>query len=382
MKKRIMTILSFFLVFMYLMILPYTYGKFEHIIYGIAWENYFTPFSQLKSIFYIKDTSTSANGLWGGVNADFDQNTGLGDSGNNRIIYHDEVGDFYTFGELSEGGIFGWGRNDQISLSNLKKYYNDYLLEKLKNIELNVVNNSTQDMVIIFKIYYYAPVPSVSNDQEQSPSISFEVYNTIENPDGINETINNQTYYRGLKGEFLSNLGSEDFTDGQYADLIEVPSDRTSGGSQGQIRVDGVWYRAHRAVINPYKILYNPQTNIKYPLTYVSSQAGGKVIKYTSEDINGNTTIDTQDDNTVVAFQYPAYDNSQTTKKSATQIMGNTDINDYILTVGEAASFNLTLFYGNLSNEENSTGTFVAALGMEAVPYSQCISEMKQVVNG
>ena len=160
--KKLYLSFALSLVAVLLICLPKTNAKFLYENYGIAWDNHFTSFSQLKEVFYIEDSEGgNASELWGGIK---------GGSANGHTIKVDSNlsggSDWYTFGKFNS--------ETTIKEDVIKKSFNDYLIENLKSIEINIVNQTKERMVICFKIYYYAP--SLRNVDKH---ISFGVYNTI-----------------------------------------------------------------------------------------------------------------------------------------------------------------------------------------------------------
>ena len=372
MKKysKIQSLLMLILTPIILLSVPKTSAKYLTTIEGVAWENYFTAFSQLKEVFYITQEEEKIEDLWGAIISD----AVINDIGGGKEIVKDTSigdGDYYTFGKLTDN-------NNNVSSDVIRNAYSEYLIENLNGIELNVVNQTDKPVVIAFKIYYYAPKYATYNDpfwgspsiNENGTALSFEVYNTIEN---INGKVDENGRNAALRGEFIVNAGSGYFPDGQYNNLVEVPAERTSGAANSEIELDGTWiggtiYYPHRAVINPYEILYNPSTNVKYPKTYINES--------NEEVIYRNIAGDS------MAFKYPAYDIQTSNNANHENIMKYVDINDFILEPSEAGSFNLSLYYGNLTNTTNNTVSFVTSLSMVSIPLEDEQAKVNSLING
>lgn len=370
MKKysKIQSLLMLILTPIILLSVPKTSAKYLTTIEGVAWENYFTAFSQLKEVFYITQEDEKIEDLWGAINSD----AVINDIGGGKKITKDKSigdGDYYTFGELTNN-------NNDVDSDVIKEAYSEYLIENLNGIELNVVNQTDKPVVVVFKIYYYAPkyatYSSISGRiSETGTALSFEVYNTIEN---INGKVDENGRNAALRGEFIVNAGSSYFPDGKYNNLVEMPVERTSGAADSEIELDpglfwgGTIYYPHRAVINPYEILYNPSTNVKYPKTYINES--------NEEVIYRNVAGDS------MAFKYPAYDIQTSNNANHENIMKYVDINDFILEPSEAGSFNLSLYYGNLTNTTNDTVSFVTSLSMVSIPLEDEQAKVNSLING
>ena len=350
--KKLSYTFSLFLVFILLICVPKTTAKFVYENYGIAWDNHFTSFSQLKEIFYIKTASgENREQLWGGISS--------GDTTVGKIVQH---GDYYSFGNTTG--------NSTKSIENVKKSYGKYFIENMKNIELNCVNQTNSRMVIIFKLYYYAP-----RYKDLSTHISFGVYNTILHKNVANDEI--------LKGEFVVDQGHADYTTGQYTNIVELPTTRTSGDANGQFITTssdgGDYYYPHYSLINPYEILYDSGVPIEtghYDRTVTA--LGDWVI---SNRINGPAS-----------HKYPATDKNSSsssgeTLSEADNLMSNVSLEDFILEPSESGSFNLSLYFGNISNFlsnpelSDSQGTtsccFVTSLELIATPESDIIADIE-----
>lgn len=350
--KKLSYTFSLFLVFILLICVPKTTTKFVYENYGIAWDNHFTSFSQLKEIFYIKSESGENRGqLWGGIST--------GDTTVGKIR---NDGMFYSFGDTTG--------NSTKSIKDIKDSYGKYLIENMKNIELNCVNQTSERMLISFKIYYYAP-----RFKDVSTHISFGVYNTILHKNVANDEI--------LKGEFVVNMGSDRYTTGQYSNIVEVPTTRTSDEKNGQFittRSDGGdYYYPHFAIINPYEILYDSGEPIKTGHTAYRVRIEG--IWY--QEIGP------------ASYKYPAtdYDGSAVNGEShleADNLMDKTELEDFVLDPSESGSYNLSLYFGNILNilndssisdaQGDNSACFVTSLELIATPESEIIADI--VANG
>lgn len=336
-KSKLYYFSLMFLISIIVLITPFTNGKFIISNYGIAWDNHFTEFSQLKEVFYIEDSAgEEAEELWGGISL-----------GNTSIGKISQNGDYYSFGSSNSTPVK--------TIDEVKAVYGDYFIEKLKNIELNCVNLTSQRMVICFQIYYYAP-----RYQDVSTHISFGVYNTI-----LNETNNKDNV---LRGEFIVDQGSSDYTHGQYSGLIENPTQRTSGNANGQFLTQnwgGDYYYPHYAIINPYEIIYdsgNPIDTGHHDLEVVDPWWGDPYV---------------DGDNGSVCYKYPAVDENSSPEAGsgeaqceADNLMNKLSLEDFILNSSESGSFNLSLYFGNYEsvNKQNGSCCFVTSLDLIAKP--------------
>lgn len=348
------------LIAVLLLCLPKTNAKFLYENYGIAWDNHFTSFSQLKEVFYIeKSEGQNVNELWGAINSTVHIPEGE-INGDSDLTGDKVVDDFYSFGPFNS--------KTEITIDEIKTTYSNYLIEKLKNIEINIVNQTKERMVVCFKIYYYAPkieraVASFgeifANDGNRTGSddasvhLTFGVYNTI---------LHNQATGNSLIGEIIANTGGRNFSDGEYSGVIEIPSERTSGNAGSEFVIaDGTYYYPHRIEINPYQILYDSG---KYTIQTEKFHTNRK-------DENG----------TAVCFKYPAqdYQTSGTTNKYAHQILSSVDLEDFILDESESGSFNLSMYFGNYgdTSTQSNSASFVTCLALVAIPESEIIEDIE-----
>lgn len=342
------------LVTVLLICLPKTNAKFLYENYGIAWDNHFTSFSQLKEVFYIEEPNgEDVNELWGGIK----DGSVNGHSISNTPLKDGE--DWYSFGKFPS--------DTTITEDQIRSNFSNYLIENLKNIEINAVNQTTERMVVCFKIYYYAP-----SLRDVSTHISFGIYNTILHK---NDTSKSDC---SLLGELVANIESGDYSNGQYDGLVEVPTERLSGNDNSQfIGVEGgwfgsgkVWYYPHRITINPYEIIYDAGTPIctgHHDLTVNKNWLGN----VTSIDDNGPAT-----------YKYPAVDYNNSNSK-ADDIMSGVDLEDFILDPSESGSFNLSLYFGNYGNTtgQSNSASFVTSLALIARPESEVLAEMEAAHN-
>lgn len=335
-KKNVVYPWCFMILCIFILSIPFTNAKFYYSYSGIAWENYFTKFNQLKDVIIIEDEEgKETDELWGViVNPEKNSNVSIGDGS----IHYDEGLDQYIFGEMNE-------KNNIIEHEELENRFSEYFINNLKGVEANLINQTQEKMVVTFEINYYAP--KIKNDNDVHLTVG--VYNSL---------LRSSADY-GLKGEFIVDKGGSDYSTGRY-NQVDIIARRTSGADKGESRVDGyrilgsnglggTIYYPHHVIINPYRMLYN----------------SGKTIPVLDGDNNSNTGT----------YMYPAKDNSS--GKTAIELLPQTNLEDFVLDPYESASFNLSLYYGDygVSNQQTNY-SFVTALIFNIVPLSNIFDEI------
>lgn len=348
MKKKIAYIFtSILMMFILFLNIQNTNAKYVCYNYGIAWENYFTEYEQLQSVFYItSSTGSKSENLFGATAGNLSENI-------KPVKYKDEY--YYV-------------TNNKFS-SN----YRDYALNTLQNVEFNVANQTSEDMVVVFVLHYYSKKITTKDTwwNRNTTSLSFGIYNTyIHDKDDSDVSIASGQAANAksvLKGELVVNTGNSVFCTNRYDYLPEVVAERLSGSPTEQSVNLSTTY-THRAVINPYAILYDSGSPIGFTHIPESTIVNGY-------NENGTTSV-------FASYSYPAYD-YDTSKNACDSSISNPGLLDeFILLPGEAASFNVNLFYGNYgATSSSSSDAFLMSVDMYGVSVNSMKENIEKVRN-
>lgn len=337
-KLKFKYLFIFMLLFICVITLPFTNAKYVINNYGIVWDNFFTNFSQITTNFVITDPKgATSESLYGAI---LDENLS---SDTVKVHVYDE--EFYY-----------------VKNSNFSSNYSAYNIGSLKNAEYSVVNQTPEDVVIIFQIHYYSRKITYGFPS-YTTTLSFGIYNSFERT-SVDHSIsltNKNDANNVLKGEVVVNTGESVFSNPNYSGLSEIVADRLSG-SPTQQKVGGLfgsYYYTHRAIINPYAMLYNSGD----PVPYKYKDNG----VFVGNNRNGANA----------AFICPAYDANNESWYDNPELL-----EDFILNQGESASYVISLFNGDYGSTSKDNNAFIMSVEITAIPLHTVKSIIEEIRAG
>ena len=337
-KNRIFSIFIYLFLFLYLITIPYTNAKYLINNYGIVWDNFFTDFGQVTTNFVISDKkAVNSNNLYGAI---LDENLS-----SDTVKIHEYDDEYYY-----------------VKNSSFSSNYSQYNIGSLKNAEYSVVNQTDEDVVIIFQIHYYSrkiKIDGFLGIGNYEKTLSFGIYNSYERTSADHSiSLSNKNDAKNvLKGEVVVNTGNAKYSNPKYSGLPEIVADRLSGSPTEQ-KVGSNYYYTHRAIINPFAILYDSGERIPY--------------KFKNGD---SIEVGINDDGKEAAYTYPAYDSYNTSFANSSLL------DDFILKQGESASFVLSLFNGDYGSTDTDNNAFIMAVSMTSIPLTTIKDLMDKIRN-